>query len=198
MTDRDLFAEYDDAIVRAQVASARAWRERMGWPRSAALQGIGGGVARINPHGKFYEPSDIGGVAAIIIPAWSGTAPGFPEDVADLVAWVPTTDQVFVRLGVADLLGEEAVRRCEPCMGITRPLRIYSDPGSWARAHTWNDRGDHGVVVLDWARAQAALGHLVGAVEFIADNLSLGQRLRAALQPPAMPKAAILVTEAAA
>lgn len=195
-----LFTEYDDSITRAQHPKAREWRTRMGWPRSAAIQGIGGGVARINPHGTLYEPSPEGTLHAIIIPCWDGPAPGQPEDIADLLAWVPSTGQTFTRRGVADVLGAEAIRQSEPCMGATRPLVIYSNPGAWARGHTWDNAGDHGVVILNWLRVRATLGHLVGVVEFIAPDINTGRKLRDALQPKnvAAPRIMVAPEEVAA
>jgi len=167
----------------------------MGWPRSAALQGIGGGVARITVHpGGLYEPSEEGGVPAIIIPCWPGQAPGQPEDLVDLLAWVPSSGNLYTRCGVADVLGEEAIRQAEPCMGMTRPLTIFADPGSWARAHTWDDRGDHGIVVINWQRARASLGHLTGITDFHVPDVLTGQRLREALKPPPPPRLRILVS----
>jgi len=198
MTTIDLFDELDDAIARAQPSAARAWREAQGWPRSAALQGIGGGVARIEfCGGDLYQPADREGVGtpAIIIPCWPGPAPDHSDDLVDLLAWVPGAG-LFTRRGIADVLGEEAIRQSEPCMGITRPLRIFADPGAWARAHTWNDRGDHGLVVIRWNRVRATLGHLGGAVEFVASDVATGRRLREALQPKAPAAPRILVTAA--
>jgi hypothetical protein len=88
----DLFAEFDASICRSGAPAAQAWREAKGWPRSAALQGIGGGLARIAfTSDGLYEPSDREGVGtpAIIIPCWAGEAPGRPDEPVDLLAWVP-------------------------------------------------------------------------------------------------------------
>lgn len=86
-----LFAELDDAICRAHPPAARAWREAQGWPRSAALQGIGGGLARIAFTGDgLYEPLDREGTGtpAIIIPCWPGPAPGRPGDLVGCHRWL--------------------------------------------------------------------------------------------------------------
>lgn len=189
-----LWAEYDDAICRAQAPEARAWRERMGWPRRATLMGLGGGVARIIPHAHgLYTPAEDGPTAAILVPCWDGPAPGRPENLIDLLAWCPTSGNIYTRRGLVDVLGEEAVRRSEPCMGISMPLTIYPDPGAWAQAADWEDEGAHGVVILDWSRARSMLGHLIGVCEFIVPDVATGQRLRAALQAPASKKPRILV-----
>lgn len=189
-----LFAELDDAIVRAQTPAARAWRQRMGWPRTAALQGVGGGVSRISVHpGGYYEPNEDTGIPAIIIPCWPGPAPGYPDDIIDLLAWVPSSGNLYTRCGVADVLGEEAIYQAQPCMGKSRPLVVFSDPGAWARAHTWDDQGDHGIVVINWDRVAAAMGHLIGVTDIVAPDIATGQRLRDALRPPPPPRARILV-----
>jgi len=183
-TLRDLWSEYDTALTFAQRPQVKSWRDRW-WPRSAPLQGLGGGVARIEPaHDGTYTPNPDGPLPAILCPAWRDQAPGFPEDLFDLVAWVPTTGAMFSRFGLADVLGTAALDRATPLMGFADPLVIFSDPGAWARAHTWDDRGNHGVVIVDWSRVRAVLGPLVGVAEFIVPDLATGRRLRSALQTP--------------
>ena len=189
-----LLHEYDSAIARAQEPAARLWRERMGWPRRAATMGLGGGVQRILPHADgLYTPCDDGSVAAIIIPVWSGAAPGSPDDLVDLAAWVPTSGNIYTRRGLPDVLGEWSISLAEPCMGVARPLAVFADPGAWARTATWDDQGGHGIVFIDWSRARSILGHLIGVVDFVCDSIITGQRLRAALAPPPTRKARILV-----
>lgn len=191
-----LWAEYDAAIARAQTPATRIWRERMGWPRRAALMGLGGGVSRILPHvGGLFTPCEDGSAAAIIIPAWLGPAPGRPGDLYDLIAWVPTSGSIYTRRGLADILGDWAIIQAEPCMGIPGRIEIFPDPGAWARAATWDDQGGHGVVVLDWNRARARLGHLAGVCDFVCPDIGTGQRLRRALQPSPEPKAHILIQQ---
>ncbi|MGE5546495.1 MAG: hypothetical protein ACM33T_06340 [Solirubrobacterales bacterium] len=186
-------------MVRTQPPEVRAWRARQGWPRTATLMGLGGACQRIHAHrvSQLYTPDDTGPLAAILVPVWSGPAPGRPEDLVDLLAWVPSTGDLLTRWGLADVLGLEAVYQAGPCMGVNRPLRVFRDPGAWARAAVWDGpegRGAHGVVVINWAGVAAALGHLVGMVDFIADDLATARRLRDALMPRPAEAARILVT----
>lgn len=192
-TTRNLWSEYDDALTRAQRPEVRAWRDRW-WPRHAALQGLGGAVARIEPaHDGTYTPTPDGPLPAILIPCWRDQAPGFREDLTDLAAWCPTTGGLFTRRAIADVLGAAAIDRAMPCMGSVDPLVIYADPGQWAHAHTWDHRGDHGVVIVRWDRVRSVLGHLVGATDFVAPDIATGRRLRSALAVPPPPSPRILV-----
>ena len=197
-----LFAEYDAAICRAQTPEARAWRGAQGWPRSAVLMGLGGGLARIAFAGNGgYEPCDREGVGtpAVIIPAWPGPAPGQPDELLDLVAWVPSTGALFTRCGLVDVISEEAIRASEPIGGDGgRPLRIFSSPAAWAAAATWDgpdSHGAHGVLVVRWDGVRAALGPLACTVPLVTDSVDTGRRLRAALEPPVTPRPSILVDE---
>jgi hypothetical protein len=192
-TIRDLWGEYDDALARAQRSEVKAWRDRW-WPRHAALQGLGGAVSRITPASDgTYTPDPDGPLPAILCPAWRDVAPGLREDLVDLVAWTPTTGAMFSRLGLADVLGAAAIDRAMPCMGSVDPLVIYADPGEWAHAHTWDHRGDHGVVIIRWDRVRSVLGHLVGVTDFAAPDIATGRRLRSALTAPPPPSPRILV-----
>lgn len=195
-----LCAEYWRALDLAATPKGHAWLKRHGWPRGALTQGIGGGLLRIEPHGATYDQGDATGIPAIICPCWNGQAPGLPEDIIDLVAWCPSLDRTFTRRGVAAVLGEEAIRRSEPMMASARPLVIYRNPLEWAQAHTWNDSGDHGIVIVDWEQVRLALGHLKGAVEMLVPTIEMGRKLRRALQepPPPMPRILVSSEEAAA
>lgn len=194
---RELWDEFEEACQRAQSPQARAWRDRY-WPPHAPAQGLGGGVTRITPaRDGTYLPDPDGQLPAIIIPAWRFQAPGRPDDLIDLLAWVPTTGALLTRRGIADVLGVEALARCTPLMGITDPLVIFSDPGAWAAAHSWDNRGDHGIVVIRWDRVRSMLGHLVGTTEFVVPDLATGRRLRKALTRPDPAHPKILVTTSA-
>lgn len=191
---RELFTEYDAAMARTQAPEIRAWRERQGWPRSATLMGLGGACCRIIIHAAsgMYTPAEDGGAAAILIPVWPGQAPGRPEDLVDLLAWVPATGALLSRWGLADVLGMEAIEQAGPCLGAGT-LHVFSDPGAWARAATWEgpaSRGAQGIVIARWDRVKARVGHLTGAADFVCDSLALARRLRAALEPdkPALPR----------
>jgi hypothetical protein len=186
----DLFEEYDAAIRRAGSPEARAWREPF-FPRSAVLMGLGGSLARINTdRSGRYEPTDEGGHPAILCPIWEGPAPGRPEDLIDLVAWVPKTNRMFSRLGHAEVIGEYAL-----LPPIWDPVRVFPDPGAWARAATWDDNGGHGIVVVRWDRVWHRLG---GLPSIVVDDIALGQRLREALKPPPPPPAPRILVAASA
>jgi hypothetical protein len=202
MSGIDLFEELDAAVVRAQAPAARAWRQAQGFPRHAALMGLGGGVGRIEPavDGSFSPVADgePGGWPAILFPAWVGPAPGFPEEVFDIVAWVPSQGRTYTRLGLADLMGEWALWQCECIPEPPATLRIYPDPVAWAAAGEWDGpcaRGGQGIVVLDWGRARSRLAPLVGDVRFIVDDVATGRRVRDLLTPPPPPTPIILVAD---
>ena len=207
MSTVDLFAELDASICLAQSDAARAWRTAQGWPRRATLMGLGGGLARIAFTGDgLYEPCDPEregvGTPAIVIPVWPGPVPGFSDELADLVAWTPSNGAMFSRLGLTDVIGEEAIRASRPVAGDGgRPLKVFSSPTAWAAAATWDgpdSRGAHGVLVVRWEGVRAALGDLIGVVPFITDSIETGRRLRDALEQPAPRKARIMVAMNAA
>lgn len=189
-----LCEEYWRSLDLAATHKGHAWLRRNGWPLGALTQGIGGGLLRIEPHASTYDLGDGTGIPAIICPCWNGPAPGHPEDIIDLVAWCPSLDRMFTRRGVAAVLGEEAIRKSEPMMASTRPLVIYRNPLEWAKGHTWNDAGDHGIVIVDWEQVRRALGHLKGAVEMLVPTIDLGRKLRIALHQPSPPPPRILVS----
>lgn len=199
-TLRGLWGELEAAVERAQKPEIKAWRDRY-WPRHASLQGLGGGVCRISLAGDgTYQPDPDGELPAIILPSWRGQVPGRRNELFDLVAWVPTMGGLFTRRGLADLLGAAAIDRALPLAGTADPLVLFRDPGTWARAHTWDHRGDHGAVIVRWERVRAVLGPLVADTTFIVPDLVTGRRLRRALTEPAPPQPRILVqtVEAAA
>lgn len=201
MDARTLAAEYHAAVCRSQPPKARAWREAQGFPRHAAAMGLGGGVCRVSIDASgTYQPlpeAEGGGVPAILFPVWSGPAPGFrPEDMLDVVAYVPSLDESFTRRGLADVLGEWAVSGCE-CLPVKpAALHVYRSPVAWAAGGVWDgphSHGGHGISVIDWTRVRSRLGHLVGAVDFEVDDIDTGRRLRAALDPPPSHRPRILV-----
>lgn len=116
------------------------------------------GVARVTARsGNIFEP-EAGGDVAVILPAWDGPIADArviidaPERLIDLVAWRPGkrdkrqlagSAALCTRLGIATLLGGEAV---EIAAMSRQPLRVFRDPGGWARA----GGGAAGAVIVDW------------------------------------------------
>jgi hypothetical protein len=201
VSSSDLFCELDDAIIQAQSHAVRSWRERVGWPIKAVAMGLGGGVSKVitHPDGTYTptEPNDPDGDTAIIAPIWDGPAPGHPEDIIDLAAWVPSFNQTFTRCGLADLLGEWAIWNCTCIPSTPNRLMVFSDILQWAKAAVWNgpgERGSQGIVILDAKRAYARLRVFVGSVEFMVADLGTGQRLRNGLLPPDHPRPKIFIT----
>ena len=136
------------------------------------------GLADIKPtrDGRF-EFADYGR-PAVIIPAYD-TIPGnldanpaaHVEHLVDLVAVDPDhPEQHWRRRGEAVVLGnaflEIAGQECEP-------VPVFRNPMTWFRA------GGAGVVVLDWDYAR----DLLLDRELIAEDVELGTRLAAALEP---------------
>ena len=200
MSSSDLYNELDNALVVAGTKPAAAWRNHVGWPLKAVTMGLGGGVLNvtIHPDGTYTpnEPNDPDGVKAIIIPVWDGPAPGKPEDIIDLAAWVPSKGMTFTRYALADLLGEWAIWNCTCLPPLPNRLTVFSDPRQWALAAVWNgpgERGGHGIVILDWSKTFSRLGHLVGGVEFIVPDLATGHHLRKGLLPPSPPHPTIFI-----
>lgn len=192
-TGRHLFREYVAYLDRAAAPLARQWRASQGWPRSATLMGLGGGVARVQiAEDGTFEPAEGGGHPAIILPAWAGPAPGRFNNLVDLVAWLPASGQMFTRRRVADLLGEWALLKADCLSNEGHSLMVYRDPGEWARAATWEDRGGHGVVIVNWQCARDRLGHLKN---LIAPDITTGRRLREATAPAPQPRPSIFVTQ---
>jgi len=197
---RMLWAELRAASDCAQNPRVKAWRDAQGFTRIAAAMGFGGGCTRIvpQPDGTYRpaEPGEPGGLPAILFYVWEGQAPGRPETLLDLAAWVPQQRRVFTRLGLADVLGEWALWGLECLPTDSRQLRVFRDPIEWAAAGVWEgpgERGGHGVCILDWNRAAARLRQFVNSIDFITSDIETGRRLREALTPPPPPCPSILV-----
>ncbi|ARJ65162.1 hypothetical protein WV31_05555 [Magnetospirillum sp. ME-1] len=199
MSGGDLYNELDNALVVAGTKQAAAWRNHVGWPLKAVTMGLGGGVSNVtvDSDGNYTpnDPNDPNGVKAIIAPVWAGPAPGKPEDIIDLAAWVPSTGKTFTRCGLADLLGEWAIWNCT-CLPVTpNRLMVFRDPCQWAQAAVWigpGERGGHGIVIIDWSRTYSRLSCLAGIVDFVITDIGIGQQLRSALEPPPRPIPRIL------
>lgn len=171
----DIVAEYKAAIA----AVTPAYRQRLGELGLVAPANrmglVGVAAAAIGKRGLF-EP-DAAGAPAIIIPVWDGPIGDAtvilaePERLADLVAWWPKESAtLFSRLGIATMLGGEALRAA---MIGGAPVRLFRDPGGWARA----GGGDAGIVVVDWGEPL-----LLAPKAIIADDLDHGAEIKAQLK----------------
>ncbi len=136
------------------------------------------GIASIKPtdDGRFAFAE--AGVTAVIVPCYD-TIPGIldanperhVEHLVDLVAVdVDHPDRFRRRRGDALVLGAAYL---EIAGQEREPIAVFKTPMSWLRS------GGAGVVVLDWDWARdLLLGH-----ELIAEDLALGERLEAVLEP---------------
>lgn len=102
---------------------------------------------RFDERGR-YAPHLLGDLA-FILPVIDRHGP------ADLCAWVPRTGEIATRLGVGSVLGEDLIGR-DIGDGVTiPPLRVFTSPLEWLRAHR------RGVVILEPERAAIALAGFV-------------------------------------
>lgn len=142
----DLITEYLEAIDAAVEPRLRARLDELGL--RAASNRIGFvGLSRISPGDGLYAP-DPDGPMATIFPVYDGPIDdamaylSAPERLVDLVAWQPKIpDTMLTRCGIATALGGDAIAAA---LFAGAPLRLFRNPGSWARAD------GAGAVVLDW------------------------------------------------
>lgn len=143
----------------------------MGVPQDFALALAGDGdlaVARVSLHrgGLFgFEGPD----QRLILGVRRG------GDTIDLAALSSTCeDEWALRLGVADMLGEDLLLDC--VLAERRELRLFATPLAWLRG------GGRGICVLDWSAS--ALGALRG----------LGSGVTLVVDPGAKPKLQAMLT----
>ena len=108
--------------------------------RPAPMWGVGVVVA----DGELYRPADDGeeGSNALIAPAFDN------HGLADLVAFGVRSRRMATRLGVATLLGVDAV---EGARQADTPLAVFDNTAHWLQGST------RGAVVVDWGRAGSGL-----------------------------------------
>lgn len=142
-----------------------------------AVGGVGLLTIRVDFVTGTYQPAEVGQKALIFcardIPANLGGR------LIDLVAWQPRTGETFRRLGTTDLLGEWVLSTTEQ-----EPPTVFENPATWAKAD------GQGIAILDWHAAYRHLGHVPALA---VQDVAFGQRLRAALRPPAMPRPTIFI-----
>jgi hypothetical protein len=93
------------------------------------------------------------------------------NDLADVAAWVPATNEISLWLDRIDMLGQE--NALAPRLG--HPLFAYPSPREWL------ERGRDGVVVLNPQRARSLLH---AASPIAVQSIEFGQWLRGALAAP--------------
>jgi hypothetical protein len=128
------------------------------------------GVAFVEPSGRHYTPL-AGGRAAIITPAFN------EGELIDLTATGLETRRTLTRLGVASVLGQEAIDRAKEAGTY---VHIFSDPIEWLRNRC------HGAVVLDWSIARFALADMPAiacATELLAARIDKELRQPAHVPP---------------
>jgi hypothetical protein len=120
---------------------------------AAALQGCGlptdgapiiWGVEFVELDGQHYTPR-AGGRPAIIIPVFEGS------ELVDLTATGLETRRTVTRLGIASMLGHDAIERA---MIYSETLHLFHDPIDWLLNRC------RGAVVLDWSVARFTLADL--------------------------------------
>jgi hypothetical protein len=122
------------------------------------------------PVGRFefsrYHRGDEEPVTAAIILCRNET-----NDLADVAAWVPATNEISLWLDRIDMLGQENALAPRP----GHPLFAYASPREWL------ERGRDGVVVLNPQRARSLL---YAASPIAVQSIEFGQWLRGALAAP--------------
>lgn len=150
--------------------------------------GAGYGVARIQKHGRTYEPCEYGDPAVLLITAIFHD--GTPEDI---IAFNPNQpEKWWLRRGDAVYLGGHEVQPrnwampqdfAEPILSPIEPetpLQIWRHPLNWLRASC------QGVVVIDWPKAQIDITAVNTKIEAEDANhrREIEKRLRAPLPGP--------------
>ncbi len=173
-----LVREHWASVRRLWLDSADAVRIRSDLPDDFLVGAGMPGIADIKPtdDGHFEFAED--GLTAVVIPAYD-TIPGnldanpeqHVEHLVDLVAvdldqpdcfWRRRGDALVLGAAYLEIAGQEG-----------EPVPVFKNPMSWLKS------GGAGVVVLDWDWAR----DLLLGYELIAENLVLGERLEAALEP---------------
>jgi len=140
------------------------------------------GVEFVEVAGDYYQPRH-GGHAAIIIPVFQD------GELIDLTATGPASRRTVIRMGIASMLGQEAIDRATDA---GTHLQVFSDPIEWLRNRC------SGAVVLDWQAARFALADVLAIAcvsELLAKKLDNAMR-----QPARIPRLFVRegVTHAAA
>lgn len=180
----DLMAEFAAAAARAQEADTHKWLCKALCVSETVLSGINPdyppghpwraraalvGVQRIEVAGDRYQPGE-DGKPALIVPVAEHYDPAIFQPV-DLIAFFPSRPGAwYVRRGVADVLGADAIRRA---VFRDEPLIVRPDPLLWLQT------GAADCVVLDWRAATFALGSVRRVV---CATPELGRRLAKAFQ----------------
>lgn len=172
----DIVAEYKAALAAVTDRFRRRFAQ-LGLIAPANRIGLAGVARVVERRGGIYEP-DPAGLMAVVLPIWDGPISDArvvveaPDRLIDLVAWRPAADApLMTRLGQAQLLGAEAL---SVAVISGDPLRIFRDPGGWARA----GGAAAGIVVIDWT---ADVG-LLGLKAVIADDIEHGAEVKTRLK----------------
>lgn len=154
------------AYARNRTIAATDRMVALGIPRDLCGE-LALGVARIELHGRYWEPADHG-LTCITLPLWAG------DDAIDVLALdVSDERKWWRRADLAPVIDELEIRRA---VHFDEPLVIHRTPLAWLRS------GGVGTVVLDW---DATLGFwLAGCRRFLCHDPSTGARLDKALRSP--------------
>lgn len=123
------------------------------------------GLGRVEIHNGIYQPDEAGEPAVIVAAEAAG-------ELVDLVAVRLHDRATATRLGVATLLGEDAV---EAARLHDQVLLVYRDPLHWLWA------GCLGVAILDWRAVRYSLD---GVSQIKCATPELEKRLRRAFTQP--------------
>jgi hypothetical protein len=107
------------------------------------------------------------------------------DEVIDLVAWSPRTDQLGSFLGLAFCLGDQDQVHNSASWFAGGGLNIYKSPLEWLRANR------RGIVIVDPRQTHAMLRHVP---RLLVDNIAHGEQVKRWMRPPKLTTQ-ILVTQ---
>lgn len=107
------------------------------------------------------------------------------DEVIDLIAWSPRTDQVGSFLGLAFCLGDQDQLHNPASWFAGGGLNIYRSPLGWLRGNR------RGIVIVDAQQTYAMLRHVP---RLLVDNIAHGEQVKRWMRPPKLTTQ-ILVTQ---
>jgi hypothetical protein len=189
--------ESNSNVVRLQSdkrsSSLRAQRRAWGLPTKAQIgwlldHGISVETLEAEPcsiaattvrfEGRFFIP-DPDGEKALIFRATDR------DEVIDLIAWSPRTDQLGSFLGLAFCLGDQDQLHNPASWFAGGGLNIYRSPLGWLRGNR------RGIVIVDAQQTYAMLRHVP---RLLVDNIAHGEQVKRWMRPPKLTTQ-ILVTQ---
>ena len=181
-----LRSEHDAAleiVCRLPQVERRAFWNLIGRPGERLdVGGVGLIPIQIDYRSGLYEPAEAG-IRAIIIPIKDRPNRDRAQ-LLDLAAWLPGSNEIFLRQGNAAALGEWWLGPLPPSA-----MRVFSTPAGWCKSNA------AGMMLVDWSKAWQMLNTFD---TLIADSLELARRLKRSVRPPRIPVPNIYVDETVA